>query len=550
MTNLASIMRDHVTLSNTCIDRLYINGYIHRFQLPGGVRYFLDEHLGFPVPSPAQFHKIRERFTGQIKHFSKASDIPMIKFERGQRKDDVATGYRRRFADSEGVVFIGVAQEKEWSFRGQKVQRPGGGVDFEFPRHRVFVNQYYFYLHDRQWGPMFLKLGSYLPFPVKLCLNGHEWAKQQLLARGIGFEALDNGFLSCEEPERLEEICSSLGPQDIQDVFDRWSARLPWPLEPESRAAGYNHRLSIWQIEVSQTQVFERPVQGRRFFEALIRENLDLGRPDRVNLLFPQQHRRTTPPPPRGYRTRVIFKGVAPSLHVEYKKTHVKQYFKEERALRTETTINDPRDFKVNKGLENLPHLCDLGEQSNRKLLEIERLQGDCQLRMPTFERLQQPTRVGHQRAPAMRFGDPRTMALLEALCGFFHVPHGFRHRDLRPRVASLLGLSLEEYTPGRMTYDLRRLRLKGVIARVPKTHRYTVTTFGLKIALFFSKIYNRVLQPGWEALSEKAQPPTALKRAMERVGTVIRQLYEEAQFLPQPSKLDSLVQKLPLADV
>ena len=550
MLNLASIMRDHVTLSTTCIDRLYLNGYVRSFQLPGGVRYFLDQHLGFSVPSPVQLHRIRERFTRQIKSFAETSGIPMIKFQRGVRKDDVAAGHRRAFTASEGVVFIGVAQEKEWSFRGQKVQRPGGGVDFEFPRHQVFVNQYYFYLHDRQWGPLFLKIGSYLPFPVKLCLNGHEWAKQQLLAEGIAFEALDNGFLSCEQPGRLQEICSSLGPPAIQEVFDRWSRRLPWPLEPESRAAGYEHRLSVWQIEVSQTQVFERPVQGRRFFEALIRENLDLGRPERVSLLFPQKLRRTTPPPRRGYRTRVIFEGVAPSLHVEYKKTHVKQYFKEERALRTETTINDPRDFKVNKGLENLAHLCHLGEQSNRKLLEIERLQDDCQLTRPSFEKLQQPTVVENQRASAMRFGDPRTMALLEALCGFFHVPHGFRHRDLRPRVASLLGLSLEEYTSGRMTYDLRRLRLKGVIARVPKTHRYTVTTFGLKTALFFSKVYHRVLLPGWASISESVQVPTLLKRAFLRFQTVIRKLYEEANFQPTPSKLDSAVQKEALADV
>lgn len=550
MANLTSIMRDHVTLSTSCIDRLYINGYIPLFQLPGGVRYFLDKHLGFSVPSPVQFHRIRERFTRQIKRFAEASGIPIVKFQRGERKDDIAAAHRRRFSCSEGVVFIGVAQEKEWSFRGQKIQRPGGGVDFEFPRHRVFVNQYYYYLQDPQWGPLFLKIGSYLPFPVKLCLNGHEWAKQQLLAEDIAFEALDNGFLCCEKPERLQDICSSLGPETIQEVFDRWSRRLPWPLEPQSRSAGYEHRLSIWQLEVSRTQVFQRPVQGRRFFERLIRDNLDLGRPERVSLLFPQQHRRTTPPPRRGYRTRVIFQGVAPSLHVEYKKTHVKQYFKEERALRTETTINDPRDFKVNKGLENLSHLCHLAEQSNRKLLEIERLQDDCLLKKPSFEKLQQPTVIANQRASAMRFGDPRTMALLQALCGFFHVPHGFRHRDLRPRVASLLGLTLGEYTPGRMTYDLRRLRLKGVIARVPKTHRYTVTTFGLKIALFFSKVYHRVLQPGWAAISATPQPPSALKRAVQRVETLIRQLYEQAQFQPPHSKLDSTAQKMALADV
>ncbi len=131
----------------------------------------------------------------------------------------------------------------------------------------------------------------------------------------------------------------------MQAFFDRWTARLPWPLTAADRAAGYTHRLALQQVEVSLTQVFDRPVQGRHFFEAVIRENLDLGRPDRVGLLFPQRITRATPPPAYGYRTRVITDGVEPSLHVEYKHSHVKQYFKEQRALRTETTINNPTDF-------------------------------------------------------------------------------------------------------------------------------------------------------------------------------------------------------------
>ena len=120
------------------------------------------------------------------------------------------------------------------------------------------------------------------------------------------------------------------------------------------RAAGYTHRLALQQVEVSLTQVFARPVQGRHFFEAVIRENLDLGRPDRVGLLFPHRITRDTPPPAWGYRTRVITDGVEPSLHIEYKSSHVKQYFKEQRALRTETTINNPTDFYVAKAVPNL----------------------------------------------------------------------------------------------------------------------------------------------------------------------------------------------------
>ena len=103
---------------------------------------------------------------------------------------------------------------------------------------------------------------------------------------GIAFEALDNGFLKCADLERLQAICQQLGPEQVQAFFDTWVARLPWPLRPEDRQVGYRHRLSLWRMEVSRTQVLTRSMRGREFFEQVLRENLDLGRPDRVQLIF------------------------------------------------------------------------------------------------------------------------------------------------------------------------------------------------------------------------------------------------------------------------
>ena len=175
----------------------------------------------------------------------------------------------------------------------------------------------------------------------------------------FAFESLDNGFLSCADPAapagRLRCARSRRRPGLLRSLVA--AAALADDRRRTARA-GYDHRLAICQLEVSLTQVFDRPVQGRHFFEAVIRENLDLGRPDRVGLLFPIRITRTTPPPAFGYRTRVITDGVQPSLHVEYKHSHVKQYFKEQHALRTETTINNPTDFYVNKGRRQPRRTC------------------------------------------------------------------------------------------------------------------------------------------------------------------------------------------------
>ena len=107
----------------------------------------------------------------------------------------------------DGIVFIGVAQEKAQAFNGKKVNG-----QFQFDRDKtVYVNHYYFYIDDDDFGPLFIKVCSYAPWSTKLCLNGHEWAKRQLEKKKIAYEALDNGFLSCAEPEKLQQICDSLG---------------------------------------------------------------------------------------------------------------------------------------------------------------------------------------------------------------------------------------------------------------------------------------------------------------------------------------------------
>jgi hypothetical protein len=524
--NVASILRDHVSLSTSCIDRVYLNGYVPRLQTSGQLCAFLENHLGNRIASPACIRPIHDRFVQDVAAFATRHLVPIVQFERRQRKDDVAACYRARFQAAEGVVFIGVAQERQFSFKTKHVTPPHA-VRFSFSRQTVAVNQHYFYLQDLEWGPAFIKVGTYLPYPVRVCLNGNEWLKQQLRKEAIPFDSLDNGFLWCADPDRLQQLADSLSPADVQSLFDHWLHILPWPLTPSDRAAGYRHRLSIWQLEMSLTQVFTEPIYGRQFFEAVIRNNLDLGRPDRVSLLFPTRLNRRTPPPGLGYKTRVITYGVAPSLHVEFKHSHVKQYFKEQRALRTETTINDPLDFQRTKGLETLPHLRAVGRQINARLLETERVADGAVPAPSFFERLQLPTlSPTGQRVSALRFGDPRAQALFGALCHFSHLPGGFRNADLRPAVAALLGRNLGSYTAGAMTYDLRRLRLHGVIRRTPRTLRYTLTVQGTRAALLYTTLYRRLRRPSACAHGMQQVLPSALDAALNQLDTVLRQLW------------------------
>jgi hypothetical protein len=298
----------------------------------------------------------------------------------------------------------------------------------------AMVNHFYFYCFDDDFGPFFLKVCTYFPYNAKLCLNGHEYLKRQLTKEKIAFEELDNGVLSCANPKRLQAIADGLSDEKIAALLAKWQKILPQPFAAQDIAAGYRYDVSILQSEFSLTQVLDRPQSGRVFFENVIRENLDMGRPDQVQLIF---HRRVTKRTPGRFRTRVLTQGVTPSLHVDYKHSKIKQYHKEGRALRTETTINDPRDFGIGKRLHNLSALRKVGFEANRRLLNVQKISHDPILGEAEFQRLNSSVEASGQRAGPLRFGDPKVQTLLSVLLLFRLLVRGFSNRDLREHWAA-----------------------------------------------------------------------------------------------------------------
>jgi hypothetical protein len=432
----------------------------------------------------------------------------------------VAAEYRQRFQGSEGVLFLGKAQEKVTVFRTEKRTDSQGQKYPWIVKSATPVNQFYFYCVDDDFGPFFLKFSTYFPYTAKLCLNGHEYVKRQLAKEGIAFEALDNGVLTCANPKRLQQLCDGLSAAKIDALLRKWLARLPHPFTAQDRKAGYRYDVSILQAEFSLTQVLDRPQTGRIFFEEVIRENLDLGRPDQVQLLF---NRRVTKRTPGRFRTRVLTDGVTPSLHIDYKSSRIKQYHKEGRALRTETTINNTRDFGIGKRLHNLPVLREIGFQANRRVLHVQKISHDCAIGEDVFQRVNQPVEVHGQRASALRFADVAVQALLSAMLVFRLLPRGFSNRELRDHWAPLMGKTAQSITPGQMTYHLRRLRLHGLIERLPKTHRYRVTDQGWRTALFCTRVYNRILRPGLaEIFAPDDGPDTCLRRRFSELDDAI----------------------------
>ncbi len=477
---------------------------------------------------------ISKEFVARLESFAKELRVPVVQFRKGERKDDIAAEYIRKFKQEEGVLFIGKAQEKTRVFRTERRRNPKTGVAYPWlVRSTAMVNHYYIYGVDRDFGPFFLKFCTYFPYTAKLYLNGHEWLKQQLKQRGIGFESLDNGLSSCDDIKRAQTIADSLSAEKIDALLRKWLRRLPHPFTPSDRKAGYRYDISILQAEFSLTQVLEGSAVGRLFFEEVIGENLDIGRPSQAQLIF---GRRINTRTPGRFRTRVITEGVIPSLHADYKSSRIKQYLKRLKqnsaaALRTETTINNTRDFGIGKRLKNLPELRQIGFRANRRMLEVETVAHDCFIGQNGYEQVARPVEKDGQRASGLRFDDPRAQALFSSLVLFGMHLNGFCHQQLRDHLAELQGLDPSTYRPGKVTYDLRRLRLHRMIVRIPGTHRYKVTSQGLRLAMFFNRTHARLLRPKLaEIVTPTLGSPSALRKAFDRVDQQIKHCCAEAR--------------------
>jgi hypothetical protein len=356
-------------------------------------------------------------------------------------------------------------------------------------------------------------------YPVKVWCNGHEWAKRQAANAGISFTALANGFAACDEPDALQAICDELGPRQITAMFDRWMAVIPTPLDATDRAGGYWWELSMRQIEVSRTLVFDAPRHVRTFAEALVRDNLGIGRPDQVELIFTGRNFRPgrKPKQPPTYKTKVVTRGVDVTVNVFYKHSRIKQYLKEGRAWRIETVINAPGDIGVQRRLHNLPELIGRCRDANRRILDVQYAGQGCAIGPTLFERIQQPYIREGQRTGAIRFGDQRAMALAGALCLTLLAVTGITNRSLRALVAGLLG---SPYSANQMSYDLRRLRLHGLIRRIDGRHRYVLTEEGRTFAVFYTKLGERVVGPIFD--TDRPNAPPKLVRALNTIGRCI----------------------------
>ena len=519
------LLAGQVGLDVECADRVYLNGYVPGLQTPGHIVGFLTRHLGNPIPSPVVMDQIGQRFRRAVDSYAEANHIPVVRFAKGQRKVDVMRPLMRRAAATgrSQVVAIGVAQEFAQVASASTTRSESGAPWFSFGKAQRRVTNYYFYLWDEQMGGAFIKVCAYFPYPMKIWVNGHEWSKRQATAAGIAFTELSNGFASCADPVALQAVCDRFGPEAITAFCQSWLDRLPLPLTPADRAAGYWWDLSMRQVEFSRTIVFTAPRHARAFFETLVADNLDLGRPEHVEVIFGRKISRkrrsrkrptATRPDAEVFKTAIDRANQGVTVNIFYKHSRVKQYLKDGQAMRIETVVNDTTDLGVLRRLEHFDELSAKARAINHRIMEAQRVGQGSVLASPAFERIAHPSLEDGRRAPALRFGDPRVQALAGALAHTLTAALGITNRSLRAQMPALLGGG--NYTTSQTSYDLTRLRTKGLIERLPGRNVYHLTPTGQRFAIFYTKLHNRLLRPLMAA--DRSPAPLELRQALHTI--------------------------------
>jgi hypothetical protein len=478
-----------IAFNYSCFDRLLLNGYIHALHFGGSIVTFLRQRRGATVISPDYLRRISADYHHEVADRAARDGLDIVTPPRDVRRHDWVEPYFRQLGPRHGIAVILKCRESA----RVAVCYPERGYHIE-PAWR-FVNLYYFYLHDAQLGRLFVRVCPYFPFDIRVCLNGHEYLAQQLSAQGIAFDKRDNAFLDCANPARLQELADAFGPETITAALEPHLAQLVPYFSADERAAGYRHGLSVAQAEYCHNAVFAQQAALDKLFSRLLDHNRTIGHPDKLAVIF---GRACFHPDTRTGQTEIKVTPLKTTvIKTSLRGTSLKQYVKDRRMLRTETSCFRVKELSVAKGINNLPRLREVMAQSNERYQEAQQDVLASPIDRGQLERLAQASvSASGRRTPGLHLDDRRLLAVLAALTSFaYRIGLGsFRTRELLGAVQR--ALERPEYRLSQLRYDLGKLRSKGLVVRLPRSQRYELTAEGYRLAVLYQKLYHRLYAP------------------------------------------------------
>ncbi len=485
--------KDSINWHYRCFDRILLNGLIQPFQQPERVVGFFNTYRQLYPVTRYTLTNIADQFQHWVKERAAKRNIPIVEAPKGRRDDFVDPYFEQAKPDAVVVILKGREPARIMIAIGDKIANR-----WHLQIANRWVVQYNFYINDRHWGRMFVRMCPYLPFSARICLNQHHWLANRLRESGVRFKQLANAFLTCAAPDHLQALANSLTPRELVTCGQKWLAHLtPFFTAREREEAGCRHRLFFSQVEFCDNLVFRRRSALDKLGERLLDANRTIGQPKKITMIF---GRKITKHYRGKLQTEIEDMNLSnPVIRSHYGNGFIKQYVRDHLILRTESASNNVNDYGVNKAVENLPVLRETLSAINDNYLNVQQDILETFVDRGQLRKLAEPTITATgKRIPGLKLDHPRQLALMHALVRFAHIAAGntFTTAEIHPAVIEALGCDPNHYTLSSLRYDLSKLRAKGLVAKLPNSRRYQLLRHGYSICLVFLKLFERVYAP------------------------------------------------------
>jgi hypothetical protein len=538
--------KDSIGFDYRCFDRILLNGLIQPFQQPERVVGFFDAYRHLYPVSRDILRGAAEQFQVWVKERAVEWNAPIVEAPKGRRDEFVDPYFKGARPDQ--IVVILKAREPArimTAIGDKKVNR------WHLQIAERWIVQYNFDVHDRQWGRMFVRMCPYLPFSARVCLNQHHWLANRLREQGVDFDQCSNAFRKCAAPKRLQELADSLTAADLSTCGQKWLARFtPFFSEAERKQAGCQHRLFFSQIEYCDNLIFYRRAALDKLGDRLLDANRTIGQPNKITVIF---GRKVTKQYRGKLQTEIEDMDLPnPVIRSHYRNGFIKQYVRDHLILRTEPATNNVNDYGVNKAIEHLPALREKMAAVIDNYLDVQQDILETFVDRGPLRQLAKPTLTPTgKRIPGLKFDNPRQLALMHALVRFAQIPAArtFSTAEIYPHAVAALGSTTEQYSLAwlglaSLRYDLSKLRVKGLLERLPRSRRYRLPPEGYSICLIFLKLFERVYAPVTAARlhpvpGDAALPPhkrSLLDRLYHRLNAALDRLLHAVGLASTPT--------------
>ena len=538
--------------SYDCVDRIVLNAYFDVGMSPGGFRYWWrmltgsDENL-----DTEHLMRMAGRFSRRLRAYAAANGIPVVDCGSGEQKHKLA---EQQLAASEDkkpglfMILVAKAPALVWEIQKTKSGKIGAlvakGKQSNGKVRWPFVNHYSFHIWDREWGHITFKMSGHPPFGVQVMLNGHEYVACTAAQQQIEFTKERNCFTQTADAAGLAKVADTLSQQGaigrLKEVCERWlyNTCLIFALNlEEQERSQFRYQYSTYQLEYSRNLQFQTGQSLEEVFQALIDRSRSLLNLQRVKTLFgaknrPSHRRRKKNPTRWGVVVETPTYDVT-VFKVHYGKLTRKIYSKGERVLRIEVIVNNTKELRGGRSLEQFPKIVSLLKEILERFLNVLYCVDACFIGEDTLEQLPSPSVVGATRVGGVNIEQARMRKVVEAVVALSTSPTGFSASELAAQVRAINGAPASEYDARRAAYDIKKLRGKGLVLKRGKSRRYEPHVQGLRTMTALLVIREKVIRPLLAASRNSAPRPklqnqTPVDRRYDSLRDMMRLLFKD----------------------